>query len=73
MCIHIYQWGGPLLVRTGWPSTCGLLSWFASPLVYRLLLAFLGGDFELQNDTGGVSRARAQRDPDGLGVPVGMR
>ena len=31
------------MVRTGWPSTCGLVSWFASPLVYRLLLAFLGG------------------------------
>ena len=45
-------------------------------------VGFLGGRSELQaslralrpgNDTGGVSHACAQRDHDGLKVPVGMR
>ena len=52
------------------------------PTCVPVAVGFLGGRSELQaspralrprNDTGGVSRARAQRDHDGLGVPVGMR
>ena len=80
MHAHVSPMGWSPLVRMGWPSTCGLASWFASPLV-PVAVGFLGGRSELQaspralrprNDTGGVSRARAQRDHDGLGVSVGM-
>ena len=65
----------------GWPSTYGLASWFASPLV-SVAVGFLGGRSELQaspralrsqNVTEGVLRACAKRGHDGLGVPVGMR